>query len=135
MTTYFLSFGAGALTALSPCILPVLPIMAGSAVSEKKTGPLYIAAGLTTSLVTMGLLFSSAVSIIGLSEEKVRTLSAVLLLLSGLTIAIPIWKSKLNSNFQFLSDFAFKLSDKLNFGSRAGKFGIVFYWERHGVHA
>ena len=39
MMTYLLSFGAGALTALSPCILPVLPIMAGSSMSERKSGP------------------------------------------------------------------------------------------------
>lgn len=124
--TYLLSVGAGALTALSPCILPVLPIMAGSSMSERKSGPIYIAAGMTASLVVMGLVFSSVVTVLGLREETIRQLSAWLLVIFGVVLAGPKLKELINARLQGLGSKAFKASDTFNSKDRMGQFGIGF---------
>ncbi len=126
MMTYLLSFGAGTLTALSPCILSVLPIMAGSSMSERKSGPIYLAAGMISSLVIMGLVFSSVVSILGLSEEKIRWISAFLLVIFGIILMIPKLKDGLNSKFQNIGNAAFKQSRAFDSKKRFGQFGIGF---------
>lgn len=126
MITYVVSIGAGALTALSPCILPILPIMAGSSMSERKSGPLFIALGLTSSLVTMGLLFSSMTSLIGFQEEQIRIASAWLLVIFGIFISVPFLRNWLNSKFQGIGNQALQKSSRLNINSRFGQFGIGF---------
>ena len=50
-----LAFIAGVLSTLSPCVLPLLPIVLGTAVSEHRAGPVALAAGLALSFVTVGL--------------------------------------------------------------------------------
>ena len=46
---------AGVLSTLSPCVLPILPMVLGAAVSEHRFGPAALAAGLTLSFVAIGL--------------------------------------------------------------------------------
>lgn len=43
---YAIALLAGALSTLSPCVLPLLPIIIGSSVAEHKAGPLVLAAGM-----------------------------------------------------------------------------------------
>ena len=50
-----LAFAAGMLSILSPCVLPILPIVLGAAATEQKLGPVALAIGLTTSFVAIGL--------------------------------------------------------------------------------
>jgi hypothetical protein len=52
--TLGLAFLAGALSVLSPCVLPLLPIMLGSAASEHRLAPAALAAGLSLSFVVIG---------------------------------------------------------------------------------
>lgn len=126
MLTYLLSLGAGSLTALSPCILPVLPIMAGGSMTKRKSGPLFIALGLVSSLVVMGLLFSSVTSLLGLSEEQVRISSAWMLLIFGLFLAIPFLRNRLNAKLEGFGNTAMKSSSRFSMESRIGQFGIGF---------
>jgi hypothetical protein len=44
-----LAFVAGVLTSLSPCVLPILPLVLGAAASEREYGPVALAAGLAIS--------------------------------------------------------------------------------------
>jgi cytochrome c biogenesis protein CcdA len=50
-----LAFVAGVLSILSPCVLPILPIVLGAAISEHRFGPVALAAGLSVSFVVIGL--------------------------------------------------------------------------------
>ncbi len=58
--TYGLGILAGLLSTLSPCVLPLIPITVGSAVSAHRRGPLALAAGLTLSFALMGTLIAYA---------------------------------------------------------------------------
>ena len=54
LTSYGLSFLAGVLSILSPCVLPLIPIIVGSAVNTHKLGPYALALGLAISLPWLG---------------------------------------------------------------------------------
>lgn len=78
-----LSLGAGLLTALSPCVLPALPIIIGSAAAGRRYGPLALAAGLAIAFTVIGVLLAATGSVAGLGENGVRNMAAVMLLLAG----------------------------------------------------
>ena len=59
--TLGLAFLAGALSVLSPCVLPLLPIALGSAASEHRFAPAALAAGLSLSFVIIGLFVAGGV--------------------------------------------------------------------------
>ena len=46
-----LAFIAGVLSVLSPCVLPILPIVLGAAASKHRLGPMALAAGPSVSFV------------------------------------------------------------------------------------
>ena len=68
-----LSLGAGLLTALSPCVLPALPIIVGSAAAARRHGPLALAAGLAIAFAVIGVTLAATGSVAGLSENAVRS--------------------------------------------------------------
>ncbi len=84
--SFALSFAAGALTTLAPCVLPVLPFVVAGSLREGRKGPLALAAGLTLSFVVIGWTLSAFGPAIGLQREQLRVFAAVLLVLMGLLI-------------------------------------------------
>ena len=54
-----LAFLAGLLTVLSPCVLPLLPIVFGSAASAHRLGPVALTAGVAISFVAIGLFIAT----------------------------------------------------------------------------
>src|SRR5712692_3319215 len=67
---------AGVLSILSPCVLPILPVVLGAAASEHRYGPLALAAGLSLSFVVLGLFLATAGHSIGLDAERLRSVAA-----------------------------------------------------------
>lgn len=80
---------AGILSTLSPCVLPLLPLVLGAAVSEHRFGPVVLAAGLAVSFVTIGLFVATVGFSIGLDADVFRGLAALLLLAIGLVLLVP----------------------------------------------
>lgn len=78
-----LSLGAGLLTSLSPCVLPALPIIVGSAASGRRYGPLALAAGLAMAFTVIGVLLAATGSVAGLGESGIRRVAALMLFLAG----------------------------------------------------
>ncbi len=83
------AFLAGMLSILSPCVLPLVPIVLGTAASEHKLGPLALAAGLALSFTVIGLFVATIGFAIGLDGDVFRTAGAVLLVLVGLVLMLP----------------------------------------------
>ena len=77
-----LAFVAGLLTALSPCVLPLLPLVMGSA-ARNRYGPPALAAGFVTTFTVIGVLLASVGTALGLSDTIVRSISAALLVAAG----------------------------------------------------
>jgi len=70
---------AGILSVLSPCVLPILPVVLGAAASEHKSGPVALAAGLTISFVVVGLSIATIGYSIGLDGDVLRYVAAALI--------------------------------------------------------
>jgi cytochrome c-type biogenesis protein len=83
MATMALAFLAGILSTLSPCVLPLLPIVLGAALSEHRAGPLALAAGLALSFVVIGLVVATIGFTIGLDAGVFRMVAGVLLIAIG----------------------------------------------------
>ncbi len=87
--TYLLALGAGVLSTLAPCVLPLIPILVGSALMAHRYGPFALASGLALSYAGVGMLLASAGSIAGLDPGTLRTVGAVILLLFGAILLVP----------------------------------------------
>jgi cytochrome c biogenesis protein CcdA len=83
-----LAFLAGLLTIASPCVLPVLPIVLGSAVKGPRTRPLFIVLGFVLSFATLGMMLSLVSNAATDAHEALRNTAIGLLALSGL---VKLW--------------------------------------------
>ncbi|MFH0934258.1 MAG: cytochrome c biogenesis CcdA family protein [Pseudomonadota bacterium] len=82
-TSYGLSFLAGVLSTLSPCVLPLLPILLGSAASSHRFGMFALVGGLMLSFTLIGVGLGSLGGSIGLETDTLRTVGGVLLIVFG----------------------------------------------------
>jgi cytochrome c-type biogenesis protein len=89
MTTTALAFLAGILSTLSPCVLPLLPIVLGTALSEHRAGPLALAGGLALSFVVIGLVVATIGFAIGLDAGVFRMVAGLLLIAVGVVLLAP----------------------------------------------
>ena len=83
-----LGFGflAGLLSVLSPCVLPVLPLVFAPAVSAHRFGALALAAGLVVSFVGIGLFVATIGFSLGVGGDAVRDAAAVVLAVVGVVL-------------------------------------------------
>ncbi len=89
MGSIALALLAGLLSTLSPCVLPLVPIVVAAAVGEHRFGPAALAAGLALSFVAIGLFVATIGFSIGLDQEIFRSIAAVLLIAAGGALAMP----------------------------------------------
>lgn len=89
MGTTALAFLAGILSTLSPCVLPLLPIVLGTALSEHRAGPFALAGGLALSFVVIGLVVATVGFAVGLDGGVFRMVAGVLLIGIGIMLLTP----------------------------------------------
>jgi cytochrome c biogenesis protein CcdA len=95
--TLGLSFVAGALSTLSPCVLPLLPVVLASAASEHRLGPAALAARLALSFTAIGLFVATLGFAIGLDSDLFRSIAAILLVVVGIVLATPSLQEKFSA--------------------------------------
>jgi cytochrome c biogenesis protein CcdA/thiol-disulfide isomerase/thioredoxin len=83
------AFAAGLVTVLSPCILPVLPIVLGSSVNGGKARPLGVVAGLIVSFSVFTLAATRIVTLLHLSPTALRLAAIAIIAILGLTLVVP----------------------------------------------
>lgn len=106
MIAYALSFVAGTLTVLSPCVLPALPIVVGSAARTHRHGPLLLAAGMVLSFTAFGLFFAGFGLSLGLDRNALRSFSAAMLVVFGLSLCLSLLHQKIGLLFAPISRWA-----------------------------
>ena len=109
------AFLAGVVTVLSPCILPLLPIILASADSENKQKPLGVVVGFVASFTFFTLFLSTIVSSLGIPASSLRLLSIGILVVFGLSLLIPQVQTKLEVIFSKLANFAPSSQNKTGF--------------------
>jgi cytochrome c-type biogenesis protein len=110
-STYGLGLLAGALSTLSPCVLPLVPVLLATAVSAHRWGALALGAGLALSFTVVGIFLATLGASLGLDPETFRTIGAVILATFGLVLLVPrlqdlfarMTSALSNSGNQFLS--------------------------------
>ena len=90
-----LSFAAGALSTLSPCVLPLLPIVLFGVLERHVWGPVALAAGLSASFAAVGIAIATVGFNIGLDPATLRNAVAALLLAMGIVLLVPALHERL----------------------------------------
>jgi cytochrome c biogenesis protein CcdA len=89
MGAVVLSFAAGTLSALSPCVLPLLPVVVAAALRHHRHGPLGLAAGFVLSSAAFGVVVASLGFSLGVSRDLVRGAAAALMAMAGVVLIVP----------------------------------------------
>ena len=84
-----LAFVAGVLTMLSPCVLPLIPIVLGAAQSKHRLGPAALGLGLALSFTLVGLFVATIGFAIGLDGGLFRTIGGAVMVIVGVVLMIP----------------------------------------------
>lgn len=119
MLLFFLSFLAGVLTVLAPCVLPVLPIIIGGSVQgHGKRNPYVITASLALAIVLFTFLLKFSTLFINIPPELWRIISGVIILAFGLISLFPTMWDTLSIRLGLLSRSEKLLADSAHTSSR-----------------
>jgi cytochrome c biogenesis protein CcdA/thiol-disulfide isomerase/thioredoxin len=91
------AFLAGVLTILSPCILPVVPLVLGTASGGGRARPLGIVAGLAISFTLFSVVLASTLVALGVTTSTLRWVAVLALAGFGLALLIPALGGRLEA--------------------------------------
>lgn len=92
-----LGYAAGALSTLSPCVLPILPIVLFGALERHLWGPVALAAGLAVSFAGVGIALASVGFSVGLDPDMLRFAVAALMAAAGVILLVPALQGRVAS--------------------------------------
>jgi len=98
-----IGFLAGLITALSPCVLPVLPIVLAGGASGGRRRPYAIIAGLVTSFTVFTLAAAWLLDLLGLPQDFLRNLAIAMLFVVAATLIVPRFAHLLERPFYVLT--------------------------------
>lgn len=122
ITSYFIALAAGVLSTLSPCVLPLLPVIIGSAMHEHRYGPFAVAIGMSASFAVIGTILASAGARLGVGQGDFQVVAAIVLVLIG----VVLLSKKLQERFAVATSGASgagsKILSTLNISGLRGQF-------------
>lgn len=124
ITTYGLSFIAGVLSILSPCVLPLVPIIVGAALNTHRFGPYALALGLAISFTVIGVFLATLGDALGIDQELFRQIAAWLLMLFGVVLLSTRLQAGFANITSGLGGSGQQLLDKVSTDSLLGQFGL-----------
>ena len=89
MLDIFLAYGAGLLTLINPCVLPLLPLIAAGAVARHPLGPVAMAGGMAVSFTFVGIVVFWLTRAVGLQQEDISNFTGWLMIGFGLVMIVP----------------------------------------------
>lgn len=122
LATYGLSLLAGMFSILSPCVLPLVPILLASAVLAHRFGAIALAAGLTLSFTIVGVFIAAAGASLGLGQDALRNVAAVLLMVFGSVLLLPQLQERFAVAASGLSSGGQTLLSKVTLDGLPGQF-------------
>ncbi|HEX4465140.1 MAG TPA: cytochrome c biogenesis protein DipZ [Solirubrobacterales bacterium] len=96
-------FVAGAATAVSPCVLPVLPIALSAGATGGRSRPLGIVVGLALSFTFATVALVYVISALGLPDDFLRDLAIVVLIVFGVTLIVPALSARVEASLSRLT--------------------------------
>ncbi len=119
-----LAYAAGLLTILSPCVLPLVPIVLASAGQRHRFGPLALCAGLIVSFTVVGMTLATAGGGALADPEVLRIGGAGLMGLAGLILLSSRAQQKFATAAAPLANWAQQRQSGLAHLGLTGQFGI-----------
>ena len=83
------AFLAGMLTILSPCALPIVPLLVGASVAGRGRRIAWILIGFGVTFIAITVVLASALAAVELSAAGARLIAAVILAVAGLSLVVP----------------------------------------------
>lgn len=120
--TYALGLVAGVLSLLSPCVLPIVPLLIVTAVSVHRYGAAALSAGLILSFTAVGLFVATIGFAIGLDTASFRGLAAALLIAFGLLLLSSAARSRFSAALSPVSAVGEHLLVRLHLTGLPGQF-------------
>ncbi|MGJ8582965.1 MAG: cytochrome c biogenesis CcdA family protein [Marinosulfonomonas sp.] len=119
---FIFAYGAGLLTLINPCVLPILPIVLATALNASRHGPLALAAGLSLSFVVLGMGVTVLGYSLGITEETIANTGAVVMVAFGLVMLVPRFSEGFATATAGISTRADASIDDLDTGGLGGQF-------------
>ncbi|MBT5823070.1 MAG: cytochrome c biogenesis protein CcdA [Rhodobacteraceae bacterium] len=116
------AYGAGLLTLINPCVLPVLPIVLATALQASRWGPVALAAGMSLSFAILGVTVSAFGRAVGLNADDIAQVGAVLMILFGLVLLVPQTSAVFSTATAGFAARADSGLDEVDRGSLTGQF-------------
>ena len=117
-------FLAGVLSTLSPCVLPLLPLVLGAAASTHRAGAAMLALGVAVSFTAAGLFVATVGFAIGLDGDVFRTSSAIVLGLVGIVLLSKGLQARLAVATGGVGDLGNRLLQRMAPGGAVGQFCV-----------
>lgn len=124
MGTILLGMLAGALTTLSPCVLPVLPFVLFAALDQHRFGPLALTGGMVATFTAVGLVVSAAGSVVDISGDAVRYVAATVMGLLGAILLGTALQQRLALAGAPIADFFDRSVQRFNPAGLGGQFAL-----------
>ncbi len=124
MIGFALAFLAGVLSVLSPCVLPLLPIVLGAASSEHRYGPVALATGLALSFAAIGLFIATIGFSVGLDQGVFQSVGALVMIGLGLAMAVPAVGARLALAGGPVADWSERRFGGFSTAGLTGQFGV-----------
>ncbi|MEZ2332919.1 cytochrome c biogenesis CcdA family protein [Mesorhizobium sp. RCC_202] len=115
---------AGVLSILSPCVLPLLPVVLTGAVAEHRLAPLALAAGVAVSFTSIGVFVATIGFSIGLDMTVFRMAAAVLLILVGAVLLVPRFQTQFATTAGPVSNWTQSRFGGFSTSGIRGQFGV-----------
>lgn len=121
MLDFVLAYGAGLLTLINPCVLPLIPLIAAGAVSRHPAGPLAMALGLAVSFTLAGMSIYALTRATGISQEAISAGSGWLMIGFGLVLLVPQAQAQFSQLAGSMAGGGTRLMGRAENGSLAGE--------------
>lgn len=122
--SYALGFLAGLLSTLSPCVLPLIPILLGSATNAHPRAPLALAGGLAISYAVIGTTLAWAGATLNFDAGIFRNIAAVVLSLLSIVLMSASLQRRFATATSGLSDSGNSVLNRMQPDGLWGQFAI-----------
>ena len=118
------SFIAGMLSTLSPCVLPLLPLVLGGAMAAHRFGMAALTLGMVLSFVAVGLFIATIGFAIGLDGDLFRTVTAIVLAIVGVALISDAVQQRFAAATSGLGNAGNHFAERFALGGWPGQFVI-----------
>ena len=125
--TYGLGYAAGLLSTLSPCVLPLIPILIATAVSAHRFGAYALALGLTLSFTAVGIFLATIGASLGIDQAVFRNVAAVALIAFGVILLSTKLQQRFASATSVVSTVGDAALSKIKLDGLGGQFVIGLF--------